>query len=96
MEQLADLAKGPPLSLADLAARVQTPPELIRSWLRQLAQEHKLAGYLQGDGGVFHRLAREPGERAAVCPNCGAAWPSAGPGETSPTLCPQCQSEIFI
>jgi hypothetical protein len=95
-EQLADLAKGQPISLADLAARVQAPLELVHDWLQQLAQDHKVAGYLPGDTGVFHRLVREEWAGASTCPNCGAAWAGPALGEAGVSQCLQCKAEMFI
>ena len=96
LEQLAGLTKAQPeIGLADLATRVQAPPELIQDWLRHLAQGHKIAGYLDRDGQVFHRLAREQWEGTSNCPVCGATWPGPGPADAGITQCPQCRSEVF-
>jgi hypothetical protein len=96
LEQLTDLAKGEPISLDEMAARIQAPRELVRDELRHLAQDHKLAGWLDGENGVFHRLGREQWEEISVCPSCGAAWSSPNPAEAGTIQCPQCRSEVFI
>ncbi len=97
LERLADCTKAQPeASLADLASRVQAPLDLVEDWLRQLAQGHRIAGYFDPDGRVFHRLAREQWDGIAMCPVCGAAWSGPSPAETGTTRCPQCASEVFI
>jgi hypothetical protein len=97
LDHLADLAKSQSeTSLADLAAGVQDPLELTQDWLRRLARGRKIAGYFRRGEEVFHRLPREQWEGTAVCPNCGAAWPSAGTTETGITHCSKCGSEVFL
>jgi hypothetical protein len=94
-EQLADLTKAQPaLSLSELAGRTGVPRELAHGWLRQLAQAHRIAGYLGSQDEVFHRVAREQRAELTACPSCGAAW--SGLGAAQVTECPACKAEILL
>jgi hypothetical protein len=96
-QQLADLIKARgEISLDDLAAELHLPRELARDWTRQLAQDHKFAGYINWDEGVFHRTAAAlpvaAANTATPCPRCGAELAA----RAEVVHCRQCGSDIFF
>lgn len=91
--QLADVvtAHGQ-ITLAELAAELRAPRDLLREWIYALVRRGGFTGYMNWDEGVIYSAEVHKLAAAGRCPRCGGELALAGKGVIQ---CEHCGSEIF-